>query len=349
MIAKVPINTGLVFMCSLILAIVLVPQVIKLARKTKAIDVPGDRKIHKQDVPCLGGLAIALSFLVTSIVFLEYTNVLWALLAGLCIVSVTGLVDDIWQVIPAVKFTGEILAALVFLLLADVAITSFGNLVGTGPLTTGRYAIPVSIFCMVGVINALNMVDGLDGLAGGISLIACMFLAWFSFASGQILLTSLLVALMGSLAGFLYYNRNPARVFMGDTGSLVLGYVLSAICILMVENDAGAIKVAPVSMAIVLGLPIVDAMLVMTNRMLHGKNPFAADNTHLHHRLMALGFSHAQTVLVIYVMMLSCGILAVAIRELPEWVQFYAGVAYATLMFGTVYGLQSRGFSVKQM
>ena len=338
----------MIFLCSLVLTVMLVPQVIEVARKINAIDKPDERKIHNRAVPRLGGLAIALPFLVSILIFIEYSNILWALLAGFCINLLTGLIDDIWQTLPAMKFTGEILATLVFLLLAGVEITSFGNLVGTGPLTTGRYAIPVSIFCMVGVINALNMADGLDGLAGGISLIACMFLAWFSFNSGQIVITSLLAALMGSLCGFLYYNRHPARVFMGDTGSLVLGYVLSAICILMVENSCVENSVKPISMAMIMGLPIVDAILVMTHRVVRGRNPFSADNTHLHHRLMALGLSHTQTVLVICVLMLSCGVLAVLMRGLQEWVQFYAGVGYATLMFGTVYWLQSRGFSVKQ-
>jgi UDP-GlcNAc:undecaprenyl-phosphate GlcNAc-1-phosphate transferase len=246
------------------------------------------------------------------------------------------------------KFSGEIAAALVFLMISRIALHSFGDLIGTGEVTTGRYALAVSVFCMIGVMNAMNMADGLDGLAGGISLIACMFLAWFSILSGQTLITSLLAALMGSLCGFLYFNRHPARVFMGDTGSLVLGYVLSAICILMVENNAGDIKVAPISMAVVMGLPIVDAVLVMTNRMLHGRNPFSADNTHLHHRLMALGLSHADTVWVIYILMLSCGFLVVVMRGLPEFMQFYTGVGYATLIFGTVYVLQYRGFKIRQ-
>jgi UDP-GlcNAc:undecaprenyl-phosphate/decaprenyl-phosphate GlcNAc-1-phosphate transferase len=342
-----PFFTGLIFLSGLALALLLVPQVTRLARKTNAIDHPGDRKIHNESVPRLGGLAIAISFLVTSLVFLEYSNILWALLAGFCIILITGLIDDIWQMIPVVKFTGEILAALVFLLLADVAITSFGDLVGTGPLTTGRYAIPVSIFCMVGVINALNLADGLDGLAGGISAIGCVFLACFAWMSGQSSYLAIVIALLGSVLGFLYYNRYPARIFMGDTGSLVLGYLLSAVCILLVQDYTLVNKVLPVSMATVLGLPIVDAMIVMTNRMLHGKNPFSPDNTHIHHRLMDIGFSHQQTVLVIYAAMISCGLLAVLMRSLSETIQFAIGVIYATMLFGSVYVLQHAGFKIK--
>ena len=347
MLSKVPINTGLMFLCSLALALVLVPFVIRLAHKLDVIDVPGHRKVHDKDIPRLGGLAIAVSFLFTSLVFLGYSNIFWALLAGFCIVLVTGLVDDIRETIPAVKFTGEILGALVFLLMADVAITSFGDLVGTGPLTTGRYAIPVSVFCMVGVINALNMADGLDGLAGGISAIGCIFLACFAWISGQPVYFLLVIILLGSVGGFLYYNRHPATIFMGDTGSLVLGYLLSAVCILLVQDDTLVNKVVPISMATLLGLPIVDAMLVMVIRMLHGKNPFAPDNTHLHHRIMELGFSHQQTVLVIYIAMVSCGLLAVLMRSLSETMQFTVGVIYATMLFGSVYILQYAGFKIK--
>ena len=338
-----------IFVTTLLGTVLLMPLVIRLALRINATDDPDHRKVHEAPIPLLGGVAITTTFVAIILLFVPFDPVVWAFLAGLAIIALTGLVDDLWHLRPLFKFSGEILVSLVFLIMSGVALHSFGDLIGTGVVTTGRYALAVSVFCMIGVMNAMNMADGLDGLAGGISLIACVFLAIFSVLSGQTVLTSMLVALMGCMAGFLYYNRYPARVFMGDTGSLVLGYVLSAICILMVESRNTEIKVAPISMAIVMGLPIVDAILVMTNRLLHGRNPFSADNTHLHHRLMALGFSHVQTVLVIYVLMLSCGLLGVVMRGLPEWVQFYTGVGYATLIFGTVYGLQSRGFSVKQM
>ena len=326
----------------LIMTLLLMPVSMKVAAMVNAVDEPDARKIHDRTIPRLGGLAIAIAFLLTCLLFLEHTTVLIALLAGFCIIFITGLIDDIWQTIPIVKFTGEILGSLVFLLLADVAITSFGDLVGSGPLTTGRYALPVSVFCMVGVINALNLADGLDGLAGGISAIGCIFLAFFASMSGQALYFYIIVVLIGSLLGFLYFNFFPARSFMGDTGSLVLGYLLSAVCILLIQDDTLSNRVLPVSMAIVFGLPIVDAMVVMTNRILHGKNPFSADNTHLHHRLMDLGFTHKQTVLVIYLAMISCGVLAVCIRSLSETLQFAIGVFYATMLFASVYLVNSK-------
>ena len=328
----------LIFLVALALSLAQMPQLNRLALRTGVIDHPDDRKDHAASIPLLGGLGIALAFIITGLVFFEYTReFIGGLLAGLGIILVTGLVDDIWHLRPALKFSGEILAALVFLTLADVHIIQFGNLVGSGPLTTEQYAIPISVFCMVGVMNALNMADGLDGLAGGISAIGALFLAWFAWHSGQSCNLAIMIALFGSLLGFLYFNSYPARIFMGDTGSLVLGYLLSAVAILLVQPAAGRIEVVPISMATVLGFPIVDAMIVMSVRGLHGINPFSPDKTHIHHRLMRLGFSHRQAVWVIYIAMFSCGLLATFIRDLPESLQFTIGIAYATLMFGSVY------------
>lgn len=328
---------AVIFVGALLLALVLMPQFIKLAVAINAIDVPGERKIHHGNIPLLGGLVITIAFTIPTVLLSISDPVYLALLAGLAVILITGLVDDIRHLNPYLKFAGEILASLAFLLLADVSITSFGDLVGTGPLTTGRYDIAVSVFCMVGVMNAINMIDGLDGLASGICLIGALFLAWFAFLSGQVLYLGLLMALAGSLLGFLYYNRYPARIFMGDTGSLVLGYLLSALCIVLVQPVEGNVLVLPVSMAIVMGLPIVDAMLVMGWRILRGKNPFNTDKTHMHDRLLRLGFNHPQTVGVIYIVMATCGILALLIRQLGETQQFILGSLHALLLFGSLY------------
>lgn len=335
-----------VFITSLVLALVLTPAMRSLAMRFHIIDVPGARKVHEEEVPLLGGFAFALAFILSALLFVELTRIHQALLAGLVIILVTGLVDDIRHLNPYLKFSGEILASLAFLVLGDISITSFGDLVGTGPLTTGRYDVAVSVFCMVGVMNAINMIDGLDGLAAGVCLIGTLFLAWFAFVTGQVLHLGLLVALAGALLGFLYFNRYPARIFMGDTGSLVLGYLLSALCIALVQPVGGQVLVLPVSMAIVMGLPIVDAMLLMSMRILHGRNPFSPDKTHLHDRLRQLGFSHPRTVHVIYALMASCGFLAVLGRDLGETRQFVTGVIYACLIFGIVYLLNYRNVKV---
>ena len=331
---------------AIFLALLLVHLTIKLALLKDIVDQPDPRKVHSEPVPLLGGLGMASAFIITCLIFIKMESLLSAFLGGLLLIVLTGLADDIWQIKPIVKFTGEIMAALVFIGISGYAIHSFGDLSGTGPLTTGRYAVPVTVFCMVGVMNALNMADGMDGLVAGISIIGCVFLGYFAASSGQYLYLALIMALTGSLLGFLYFNRYPARTFMGDNGSLFLGYTLSALCIMLVQDQNLHMPVVPISMAIVLGLPIVDAMLVMSMRLKKGNNPFHPDNSHLHHRLLALGLSHPCVVRLICLLMGSCGVLALLVRQQPEWIQFYTGVAYASLIFGTVFFLQHTGYRV---
>lgn len=337
---------GFLGVTAMALTLLMVPPVIRIAVSKHIVDIPGGRKMHATAIPHLGGLAIAVSFIVSCMLFLPLEPVLRAFLLGFVIITLTGLADDIWHIRPSLKFIGEIAASLAFVLSSGYAIQSFGDLLGTGPLTTGRFAIPITVFCMVGIMNALNMADGLDGLAGGLSLIACLFLAYFALASGNWLCLGIVTALFGSLIGFLYYNVHPARVFMGDTGSLVLGYTLSAIPILLVQEYNGKALVVPISMAIVVGLPTVDAMLVMTGRMLKGHSPFRADNTHLHHHVMSLNLGHVTTVQVIHIAMFSCGLLAVVMNGRSEWLQFYIGTAYAILMFGSVFIMRKAGITV---
>jgi len=195
---------------------------------------------------------------------------------------------------------------------------------------------------MIGVMNALNLADGLDGLAGGMSAIACLFFGYFSLQSGQWLNLALSVSLFGCLIGFLYFNTYPAKVFMGDTGSLVLGYCLASICVLSQKLD-GDIPIAPISMALILALPIADTLWVMTNRMCRGKSPFAPDNIHLHHKLLSLNLSHLAVVGIFYACMFICGLLAILMQSRLEWLQFVLGTGFITSLYVLVALFQRRG------
>lgn len=334
------------FICitSMMLSMLMMPFAIKLAAVSNAIDIPNARKVHVTVVPRLGGVAIAVSFIITCLLFIPFDSDLKAFLFGLGIIILVGLADDIWEISSSMKFMGQIFACLVFIILSGTKIDSFGDLFGTGPIDTGIFAIPLTVFCMVGVINALNLSDGLDGLAGGLSIIACLFLAYFAIISGYWLNLALVTALAGSLIGFLFYNTHPASIFMGDTGSLVLGYALSAICMLF-QNVDGTFQVLPISLALILGLPIHDTFFVMTRRFLHGVSLFSADNTHLHHRLMILNLPHSGVVAVMYIIMFSYGLLALFMQSMYEWQQFAIGVAYGIILFGIVVSLQRAGFT----
>ncbi len=327
---------------ALILTLLLTPLSMKLALTAGAIDVPDERKLHDANIPCLGGLAFAISFGISCLIFLPLDSIVSGFLIGLVIITITGLADDIWHIRPALKFSGEIIASLVFILYSGTELTSFGDLIGIGPIETGIFAVPVTVFCMVGVMNALNFSDGLDGLAGGMSAIACIFLGYFSLQSGQSVSLALSTVLFGCLIGFLYFNFYPAKVFMGDTGSLVLGYILSSICVLS-QKLGGDIPIAPISMALILALPIADTLWIMTNRVCRGKGPFTPDNTHLHHKLLSLNLSHLTVVLIFYVCMFVCGLLSILMQAWDEWLQFATGTGFIISVYVVVAVFQRRG------
>ena len=344
MIQHMNIETlGLMWISSLMLTMLLMPLVMKLARAANVIDLPDERKIHSVEIPRLGGFAIAVAFAVSCLLFLQIDTLIIAFLTGLLIITLTGLADDIWHIRPAIKFSGEIAAALIFILYGGTELKGFGDLIGIGPLETGMFAVPVTVFCMIGVMNALNLSDGLDGLAGGLSAIACIFLAYFSLQSGHWFNLALSVSLFGCLIGFLYFNSYPAKIFMGDTGSLVLGYILSSICVLSQKLEGG-VPIAPISMALILALPIADTLWVMTNRVLRGESPFLPDNTHLHHKLMALNLTHSGAVVVLYGCMFICGFLAVFMQSMLERIQFATGTAFIIALYVSIALFQRVGF-----
>jgi len=328
---------------SLMLTMLLMPVVMRLARAANVIDLPDERKLHTNEIPSLGGFAIAVAFAVSCLLFLDIDRLLIAFLTGLFIITLTGLADDVWRIRPALKFAGEITGSLIFILYGGTELKGFGDLIGIGSLETGIFAVPITVFCMVGVMNAINFADGMDGLAGGMSAIACLFLVYFSLQSEHWFNLALSISLFGCLIGFLYFNSHPAKTFMGDTGSLVLGYILSSLCVLSQKLD-GELPIAPVSMALILALPIADTLWVMTNRVIRGESPFSPDNNHLHHKFMTLNLSHSGVVAVLYVCMFICGFLAVFMQSMLEWVQFAAGTGFIISLYVLVALFQRAGF-----
>ena len=289
----------------------------------------------------VAGLVVPILF------FTELDRVMTAFLAGLFLVFATGFLDDVYRIPPSWKFVGEIAAAGTFVALSGVSIREFGDLFNVGEINVGPLGPALSIFCMVGVMNALNLSDGLDGLAGGISAIACVFMGIFAYMSADRTSLSILVALTGALFGFLRYNTYPANLFMGDTGSLLLGYALSAVAVMLVQHDGIGVHMAPVTVAAVLALPITDTLLVMARRIRHGKHPFYPDRSHLHHRLLDLGFPHSAVVPILYLSSAAFGVQSWILRSHPDWMQFAAVLLLAAGVHGTVFFLQHSGFRWK--
>lgn len=334
---------GLVFFTALFLSLFIVPITIELARKVGAVDFPKDRSSHSTPTTRLGGLGIAASLMLSCLMFLPLNTFAWAFLTGLLVIIATGLVDDIADIGPRWKFVGQIVAAASFVLLGGGKLLHLGDFLGRGEITLDLLAVPFTIFCMVGGMNAFNLSDGLDGLAGGIAAIAAVCFAYFSWHVGASDLLLVCVGLLGAVMGFLRYNSYPAKLFMGDCGSLTLGYVLAALLVSGSQREGGDVPL--VAWAMVVALPLLDTLLVMARRVRYGQSPFLPDRTHLHHRLMTLGLAHPGVVAVMYSAMAFFGALALALQDYPDWYKFAALCLTGIILFGGVSGLQHLGFT----
>ncbi|MDQ6974918.1 MAG: MraY family glycosyltransferase, partial [Mariprofundaceae bacterium] len=247
---------------------------------------------------------------------------------------VTGVLDDLFQMSPAKKMLGQIVACVTFMFVTDLSLHSLGDIFALGELEFSPiWAFLVTLFCMLGMINAFNLLDGLDGLASGLTIIAALFMGALAFASQNWLAVAIVVALLGSVLGFLKFNTYPAKLFMGDTGSLMLGFFMACLVVYLPEFD-GVLVIQPVTMAIILTVPIMDTLLVMTRRILKGKSPVSPDKTHLHHRLMALGISHASSVTIIYGVAFSFGFLAIFMRDQVAWLQLLLTLSTCFTLYG---------------
>lgn len=273
------------------------PLVKKLAYKVNAVDEPEARKVHERPMPRLGGLAICLGFWLTVLFTQEMTQEFYGLLAGGLIITLVGIVDDIKGVTPREKLLMQIVAACI-VIFAGVRVEGITNPFKEGLINLGYFSYPLTLLWIIGITNAVNLIDGLDGLAAGISAIAAITLGIVAYMETSQQAAMLAFILAASVLGFLRYNFHPAQIFMGDTGSLFLGFNLSVIAIVGLTKSTTVISLfLPV---IILGIPIVDTLFAIVRRYFSGKPIFCADKGHLHHRLLNLGLTHQGTVLVIY-------------------------------------------------
>jgi UDP-GlcNAc:undecaprenyl-phosphate/decaprenyl-phosphate GlcNAc-1-phosphate transferase len=313
---------SLVICASLLLAVaiafVATPFAIKFARKIGAVDVPADeRRMHNHPIPLLGGLAIIIAFVVTSIVMMRYHHLLWQILPGALMIAVLGVIDDKHRLPALPKLFIQCIAAGIPIYMNNrIVINSISlNFLGIHTIKFPFFiAIVLTILWIVGITNAVNFVDGLDGLAAGISTIASismMLIAYIKMGSdsNEYGIAILAAALAGGCLGLLPYNRNPAKIFMGDTGSTFLGYTLAVISIQGLFKAYTVISFAvPI---LVLGLPILDTIIAIIRRLIEGKSPFAADRSHIHHKLVDMGLDQKQAVGLLYIVSAIMGIVAV--------------------------------------
>ncbi|MCP2238899.1 MraY family glycosyltransferase [Thermoanaerobacterium thermosaccharolyticum] len=299
------------FVVAFVVALIATPAAKKLAYKIGAIDIPKDkRRVHKKPVPLIGGLAIYLGTILSILLFLPKSETNLGIIAGSTIIVVLGIFDDKYELKAKVKLLGQLLASFV-VVLSGVRIDWLTNPFGDGMINIGVFAIPLSIFWIVGITNAMNLIDGLDGLAAGIASISSGSLFVVSLLNGRYETAVITAAVTGAALGFLPYNFNPAKIFMGDTGAMFLGFILSAVSIEGAVKSAAAIAIAVPILA--LGVPVFDTTFAIIRRIANKKPIMEADKGHLHHRLLALGLTQKQAVFVMYGVSLFLGLSAILI------------------------------------
>ncbi|GGD10719.1 glycosyltransferase family 4 protein [Pontibacillus salipaludis] len=281
-----------------IASILITPLVKKLAVKIGATDKPNERKVHQKLMPRLGGLAIFLSFVAGVLIFFPDSGYTWPLVIGSTIIIVTGVLDDMKELSPKWKIAGQLAAAIIVVQVGNVKV-EYINLPFGDTLQFGWMSIPITIVWIVGITNAINLIDGLDGLAAGVSSIALLTISGMAIVMGDFFVSMIGLITLGSTLGFLIYNFYPAKIFMGDTGALFLGFIISVLSLLGFKNITLFSFIIPV---IILGVPISDTIFAIVRRFVQRKPLSSPDKSHLHHCLLRLGYSHPETVLMIYAM-----------------------------------------------
>lgn len=303
----------------------LIPWVTRLAYALGRVDQPDARKVHTTPIPRLGGVAIFMGFLVATAAIellvagplFPRTGPFMGLFAGAAIIFVLGMIDDLRPLPATLKLVVQIAAALVAVALG-VRIEVLSNPMGGMFILPTALSVGLTVFWLVGITNTINLIDGLDGLAGGVSLIAASTTALIAFQTKQPALALLALALVGATIGFLRYNWNPAKIFMGDSGSLFLGFVLAAISVVgLLKVAATAALLVPI---LILGVPIFDTAFAIVRRAVQRRPIFSPDRGHLHHRLLGLGFSQRRAVVIIYAICLLLGGTALTLFDIQEGV-----------------------------
>ena len=311
----------LALLVALVISFLLTPVVKTFAYKVGAIDVPKDgRRMHKEPIPRLGGLAIFMGFMVSILLFVNIrgNQQMQSILLGAVIIVVLGVVDDIMALPAGLKFVVQIVAALIPAL-NGVTILAFSNPnIFSDRLywVLGGLSVPFTVIWIVAITNSVNLIDGLDGLADGVSAISATTMLVIALLGDQGQVSIVLAALVGACVGFMPYNMNPAKMFMGDTGATFLGYILATMSI------QGLFKFyAIISFAVpflILGLPIFDTAFAFIRRIAHGQSPMHADRSHIHHRLIDMGLNQKQAVATLYVISAILGLSAVVLTTSGE-------------------------------
>lgn len=317
---------------SMYITIVLIPIFSRIAHKYNALDVPDERKIHSIPKPRVGGIAMALGVFPPIFLWVPSTPFFKSLLIGTGIIVTFGIIDDFKGLNFKTKFLAQFVASLIVVLYGGVQIKYFGTLLPAGFFLPEWFSTALSVIVIIGVTNAINLSDGLDGLAGGVTLLSFICLGYLAFCFENTTIFLFSVSVIGAIFGFLRYNSYPAVLFMGDTGSQLLGFLAITLSLSLTQSNT---PLSPLLPLLILGFPILDTLSVMMSRIVAGESPFKADKRHFHHRLIDIGLYHSEAVLTIYFLQSFFVLIAFLFRFSSEWslLSFYLVFSCIILIF----------------
>jgi UDP-GlcNAc:undecaprenyl-phosphate GlcNAc-1-phosphate transferase len=321
----------------------MVPPLMKLAPVIGAVDIPDHRKVHKNAVPRIGGIAMIVGAIVPVVFWLPLDVEIISLLLAFSILLFFGVWDDRRDLHYRIKFIGQMLAVLIVVFGGDVVVYHVPFVEDALP---AYIAIPFTIFALVGITNAINLSDGLDGLAGGTMLLTFSMIAFLAYKSGSVNVVLICLSVIGAILGFLRHNTYPARIFMGDTGSQFLGFSAGILVIVLSQQANQALS--PVVPLILLGLPILDTFAVMAQRVYEKRSPFSPDKNHIHHKLLDIGFDHYEAVFIIYLVQTALVLIAYFMRYESDLLIFLIYVGFSVLVLYGFSFAQNTGWKVNK-
>ena len=298
----------------MIVSLILTPIVIKVSHKLGVVDQPNFRKVHKNPTSVLGGTVILLSFLLGIWLGHPIETEVKPLVIGAVLIYLVGLIDDIYDLTPIIKLLGQVIAALV-VVYYGVTIDFISLPIGP-TIHFGILGIPITVVWIVAITNAINLIDGLDGLASGVATIALMTIGFIAILQANIFIMMICSVLIGALLGFLFFNFHPAKIFLGDSGALLIGFIVGFLSLLGFKNITFVSLFFPI---VILAVPFIDTLFAMIRRVKKGQHIMQADKSHLHHKLLELGYSHRQTVILIYSIALLFSLSSIILYLSQPW------------------------------
>jgi UDP-GlcNAc:undecaprenyl-phosphate GlcNAc-1-phosphate transferase len=334
-----------VFILSLFLTIALVPVFKRVAFRMHIVDEPDERKVHAVTMPKTGGVSMAVGIFVPMMLWVTRDAFVSSVLAGATIIAVFGLIDDIRPMQAWQKLLPQTAAALIVIFFGGVNITCLGELLPPDCIMPWFVSMPLTLVAIVGVTNAINLADGLDGLAGGISMLSFVLIGFLAFKSGSMAIAVMCAAVVGGIAGFLRFNTHPAVLFMGDAGSQLLGFLMAVFAIAVTQANTPYSKILALP---IIGFPIVDTLTVMVERIRKKRSPFSPDKNHFHHRLLKFGFFHTEAVFTIYIIQACFITFALVTRFHSGWLHLLGFAGFSAVILGTFFAARTTGWNFRR-